>query len=289
MPSAAPPAPSLPPTAALAPGRGGQDRLLVDAPAGAGEIYLHGAHLTTWVPTGCSEVLFTSRQAVFDGSRAIRGGVPLCLPWFGPGPSGTMTPAHGWARTSRWELRSASSTPDGGVRALLSLTRDSLTALYEVEVGRDLTMTLSLRNDAAAPRIVEAALHSYLALHDVTASRMRGLEGAEFYDNLTGTAGHVQHGELAVDGPVDRIYRSDATVRVTDPGHGRTLVVLGRGSASTVVWNPWAEGAAAFTDMADDEFASMLCVETAAVRADAPVIEPGESWSMQARLAVEPL
>lgn len=289
MASAATRTPSLPPTAALGRGRGGQDRILIDAPAGAAEIYLHGAHLTSWVPVGGRDVLFTSRQAVFDGVRSIRGGVPLCLPWFGPGPNGTMKPAHGWARTSRWELSSASSTPEGGVRALLRLTRDSLTALYEVEVGRSLTLTLSLRNDGAAPCLVEAALHSYLAVQDVTASRVSGLGGAEYFDNVTGTHGCVQDGEVRVDGPVDRVYRSDAPVRVTDPGNGRTLVVSGTDAPSIVVWNPWVEGAAGYSDLADDEFASMLCVETAAVRADAPVIEPGQSWSMQARIAVEPL
>ena len=85
----------LPRAAALGPGRGGQQRLLIDAPAGAAEIYLHGATVTSWVPRGGSEVIFTSRQAVFDGATAIRGGIPLCLPEFGVGINGDAVPKHG--------------------------------------------------------------------------------------------------------------------------------------------------------------------------------------------------
>ena len=124
-----PPAPRLPRTAALGPGRGGLPRLLVDAAAGGGEIYLHGAHLTSWRPRGGEEVLFTSRRAVFDGVHAIRGGVPICAPWFAGGADGGRAPAHGWARIRPWELRSAQATADGGVRALFALEHDGLSLL----------------------------------------------------------------------------------------------------------------------------------------------------------------
>ncbi|WP_127841968.1 D-hexose-6-phosphate mutarotase [Actinomyces wuliandei] len=299
--------PSLPPTAALAPGRGGQPRLLVDAPAGYGEIYLHGATVTSWRPRGGREVIFTSRQAVFDGRTAIRGGVPLCLPVFSDGIHGGASPRHGWARTSLWRLLSVSATRQGGARALLLLSRDHLTALYEVEVGHELGLSLSLRNDAAFPRTVEAALHTYLAVHDVTGTQVSGLDGALFSDNLTGTVSgtvlsglpegpspgaggryRAQRGPVTVSGPVDRIYRSESDLRVSDPGHRRVITVRKQNAASTIVWNPWSTGSAAMPDMADDEFASMLCVEAGAVRQDAPTIMPGESWSMRAVVGTEP-
>ena len=97
--------PRLPRTAALSAGRGGQPRLLVDAPAASAEIYLFGAHVTAWTPQGGNPVLFTSKRARFDGETAIRGGVPLCLPWFSVGPQGTSRPKHGWARIMNWTLR----------------------------------------------------------------------------------------------------------------------------------------------------------------------------------------
>ena len=280
----------LPRTAALGPGLGGQPRLLIDAPAGAAEIYLHGATLTSWVPRGGSEVIFPSRQAVFDGSTAIRGGIPLCLPEFGVGINGDAVPKHGWARIAPWQLRMVASTDDGGVRALLSVSRDHLTALYEVEIGETLRLGLSLRNDGNAPRTVEAAAHTYLSVHDVTASLISGLAGASYSDNLAHSpreAHRVQDGDVKISGPVDRIYDSAEPVAVTDPGHERTIHVDKRNAPSTIVWNPWSTYSAPLPDMADDEFPTMVCVESGAVREHAPTIEPGASWSMQVTLSVE--
>ncbi|MEZ7787205.1 D-hexose-6-phosphate mutarotase [Actinomyces naeslundii] len=280
----------LPRTAALGPGLGGQPRLLIDAPAGAAEIYLHGATLTSWVPRGGSEVIFTSRQAVFDGSTAIRGGIPLCLPEFGVGINGDAVPKHGWARIAPWQPRMVASTDDGGVRALLSVSRDHLTALYEVEVGETLRLGLSLRNDGNAPRTVEAAAHTYLSVHDVTASLISGLAGASYSDNLARSpqeAHRVQDGDVRISSPVDRIYDSAEPITVTDPGHERTIHVDKRNAPSTIVWNPWSTYSAPLPDMADDEFPTMVCVESGAVREHAPTIEPGASWSMQVILSVE--
>ena len=280
----------LPRTAALGPGLGGQPRLLIDAPAGAAEIYLHGATLTSWVPRGGAEVIFTSRQAVFDGSTAIRGGIPLCLPEFGVGINGDAVPKHGWARIAPWQLRMVASTDDGGVRALMSVSRDHLTALYEVEIGETLRLGLSLRNDGNAPRTVEAAAHTYLSVHDVTASLISGLAGASYSDNLAHSpreAHRVQDGDVKISGPVDRIYDSAEPVAVTDPGHERTIHVDKRNAPSTIVWNPWSTYSAPLPDMADDEFPTMVCVESGAVREHAPAIEPGASWSMQVTLSVE--
>lgn len=280
----------LPRTAALGPGLGGQQRLLIDAPAGAAEIYLHGATVTSWVPRGGSEVIFTSRQAVFDGSTAIRGGIPLCLPEFGVGINGDAVPKHGWARITPWQLRTVTSTDDDGVRALLSVSRDHLTALYEVEVGETLRLGLSLRNDGNEPRTVEAAAHTYLSVHDATACLISGLAGASYSDNLARSpqeAHRVQEGEVHISGPVDRIYDSAEPVTVTDPGHRRTIRVDKRNAPSTIVWNPWSTYSAPLPDMADDEFPTMVCVEGGAVRGHAPIINPGASWSMQVTLSVE--
>ena len=280
----------LPRAAALGPGLGGQPRLLVDAPAGAAEIYLQGGTVTSWTPSGGSEVIFTSRQAVFNGSTAIRGGIPLCLPEFGVGINGDAVPKHGWARIAPWQLRTVTGTDDGGVRALLSVSRDHLTALYEVEVGQTLRLGLSLRNDGAEPRTVEAAAHTYLSVHDVTASIISGLAGSSYNDNLARSpqeARRIQEGDVKISGPVDRIYDSSEPVAVTDPGHRRTIRIDKRNAPSTIVWNPWSTYSAPLPDMADDEFPTMVCVESGAVRENAPTIDPGTSWAMQVTLSVE--
>lgn len=282
--------PRLPRTTALTPGRGGQPRLLIDAPAGSAEIYLHGAHLTAWTPRGGKPVIFTSRRAVFDGAAPIRGGVPLCLPWFGAGASGDRRPSHGWGRISPWQLLSVQSQ-SGGVQALFTLERDGIAALYSVEVGEELSLSLSLRRtgNTGADEPVEAALHTYLAVGDVTAVEVTGLEGAAYLDKVTGQAGQVQHGALRITGQTDRVYESGAPVVLTDPAYGRRVRVTGVGAANTVVWNPWSAGAAAMPDLDDDEFASMLCVESAVVGNNAVRLAPGESLSLGTRIAVAPL
>ncbi|MDO4243451.1 MAG: D-hexose-6-phosphate mutarotase [Actinomyces sp.] len=277
----------LPSSTALGPGRGRQPRLLIDAPAGAAQIYLHGAHLTSWVPRGGREVIFTSRQAAFDGATAIRGGVPLCLPWFTTGIDGQRRPSHGWGRLRQWTLRSVERERDGSVRVLAGLEHDGLSLLYVAHVGRELELTLSLRNTGQEARQVEAALHTYLAVGDVTAVEVTGLEGATYSDGVEGTFGDLQDGPVRVRGPIDRIYSSSSgPVTVSDPAGGRRIVVSGSNAPNTVVWNPWRSGAAAMADMADDEFASMLCVESAAVRDDARLLSPGEATTLGTRVEV---
>ena len=282
-------APHLPRFTALTPGRGGQPRLLVDAPAGRAEIYLHGAQLTSWVPRAGSEVLFTSRQAVYDGVASVRGGVPLCLPWFGLGPRGTDSPKHGWGRHVDWVLREVEPHGDGVV-ARLETEHDGVAARYEVCVGEALSLSLSLRGTGAEPVVTEMAIHIYLRVGDVTGVEITGLEGARYEDALDGFAWRTQgDGPLTVNGPVDRVYQCQGPVAVSDPALGRRVVSRPQGAANVVVWNPWADLARDLADMADDEFASMVCVETASVRSHARTLAPGESWSVGVRYTVEQL
>lgn len=278
----------LPRTAALGPGRGGQQRLLVDAPAGSGEIYLQGATLTSWRPRAGKEAIFTSRQAVFDGVRAIRGGVPICSPWFGSGPQGDRVAKHGWVRAMAWTLRSVEATAQAGVRALLSLEHENLAFLYEVLIEETLRLSLSVRNTGPAPQEVEAALHHYLAVGDVTAVRIDGLDGQTYLDMVHGGA-HEQAGTLQLSGPTDRIYTAEQPLVVTDPAAGRRIVVSGVDASHAVVWNPWSQGSKGYVDLAEDEWPTFVCVESALIRERAVMLKPGQSVSMGSQIRVEPL
>ena len=269
-------------------------RLLVDAPAGSAEIYLHGAHLCSWRPRGGEEVLFVSRLSDFAPGVPIRGGVPLCTPWFANALDGDRHPSHGWARTVLWELRSVEATADGGVRALFCVSSGAISALYEVGIGEELTLDLSVRNTGPQATAVEAALHTYLAVGDITAVSIDGLDGVGYWDKVTG-ATRVQDGALGFRGPTDRVYDLGASqavsrpIVVTDPARGRRISVVGTQSPSAVVWNPWSLGARAADDMADDEWPTFVCVETARVREHAVTLAAGESMALGARFAVESL
>lgn len=206
----------------LGPGQGGQQRLLISAPTGAVEIYLHGTTMTSWVPRGGLEAIFTSRQAVFNGATAIREGIPLCLPEFRVGINGDAVLKHGWVRIASWRLLTVTSTDDDGARTLLSVSRDRLIAFHEVKVGQTLRLGLSLRNEGSRPRTMEAAVRTYLSIHDITVGRISGFAGAPYSDNLAHSpreVHHVQGDSATVHNLVDCIYDSAKPTTVIDPGH----------------------------------------------------------------------
>lgn len=285
---------ALPHSVHLESGPNGLARLAVrDNRYGTAEIYLHGAQITSWVPPEHAPVLWLSAASVFADDVAIRGGVPICFPWFGGGPRGDQRPSHGYARLREWELTRAADTPDG-VEIELVLPHAAgdlpLAATYRITVGTSLVLSLEVRNTSGEPVAYEEALHTYLAVSDIAAVGVEGLAGEAYLDRLGGPDPIVQEEQVVrVADELDRIYvGTPATVVVDDPQLRRRLVVSKTGSQNTVVWNPWTEKARAMADFGDEEYRTMLCVETANVRTGAVVVGPGESHTMTATIAAQP-
>jgi glucose-6-phosphate 1-epimerase len=291
--------PGLPSSVVLAPGGGGLDRLLVTAPAGSAEIYLHGAQVTGWRPAGGDDVLFLSTRSRFAAGTAIRGGVPICFPWFGPHPTDPSAPSHGFARVLPWRLLGARDAGDDVV-VELGLQDSAETragawphpfrATYRVTVGATLRLELEVTSTGTEPVTFEEALHTYLAVGDVRRIEVTGLEGTGYRDKVAGGALVAGAADpVRLTGETDRVYLgTDATGVVRDPAGGRDVVVGKDGSATTVLWNPWAEAAAAMADLADDEWTGMVCLETANVGDAAVTLAPGATHTMTATLAVRP-
>ena len=291
---------NLPPSVRLETGRGGLPVLRVSALAATAEIYLHGAHVTSWVPMGQQPVVWLSAASRFDADSAIRGGVPICFPWFGARAGHPEGPQHGFARLSHWELV---DTRDQGDEVVVQLrltdseaTRASdwpymFAATFTVVVGAQLSMTLEVMNRDTTEFTFEEALHTYLAVGDVRATEVSGLEGTPYVDRPTGPdpvpgePGTVRFTDLT-----DRIYLATAArTTVRDVAGGRSIGISKDGSDSTVVWNPWVDNARAMADFGDDEWTGMICVETCNVRDDSVLLEPDQSHSMTARLEVSAL
>ncbi len=289
------PPPQLPPTVRVVPG--GLETIEVTTPAATAAVVRHGAHVVSWQPVGHDPVIFTSEHARFEPGTAIRGGIPICFPWFGAGPDGDRTPSHGFARLRQWRLVAAEQVGDD-VDLAFELTDDepsrrdwpySFTAGYRVTVGERLTAALTVRNTGEGPITYEAALHTYLAVGDYLDTTIHGLEGVHFDD-----AAHDQHGSepgpLRPVGPVDRVYLgTEDDVEVCDATLGRAIRVATTGSLSTIVWNPGPDGAAGMADLGDDEWRRMVCVESANVRADAITLAPGEGHRLALELSVHRL
>lgn len=293
---------ALPASVQLVTGAGGLPCLRVATPGATAEVYLHGAHVTAWQPAGRRPVLWTSAASRYEAGAPIRGGVPICFPWFGAHPDGGDAPAHGWARTSAWDLVRAEQDASGDVTLELGLVDSDATrasawphrfaATYRVKVGETLRLELAVTNRDDVPVTLTDALHTYLAVGDVREVRVEGLEGTPYVDKAPapGAPPHARQGDepLRFTAETDRVYASDATVHVVDPVLGRTVTVAKAGSASTVVWNPWVAKSRAMPDFGDEEWTGTVCVEAANVGEAAVRLDPGATHRLVQSLAVAP-
>jgi D-hexose-6-phosphate mutarotase len=293
----------LPEGARLERGPGGLERLAMASPDGDAIVYLHGAHVAHYRPRGAAHpVMWVSRDSHFVGGapgKAIRGGVPICFPWFGAKAGAPEAPSHGVARVLAWTLGPVTREADGALRASLSLESDDFTrrlyphdfvATFTVTVGCRLQMELAVRNAGADPMRYEEALHSYFAVGDARRVAVHGLEGAPYFDKTDG--GARKPGEaapIAIARETDRVYAgARGTVTIADPVWDRRIVVSKSGSDTTVVWNPWIDKARSLADFGDDEWLEMVCVESANAGDDARTLPPGATHALATTIDVAP-
>lgn len=272
--------PALPAGVRVRP-RGGRDVLVVDTQTVRAEVSLDGGQLISWSPSGQEDLLWLSPLARSGAGEAVRGGIPLVAPWFGPGRHGDRSISHGWLRTAAWSVLAAGSE---GEEILLELVpaRPSaeLGAHLTLRLGTELSVDLTITAHDA-PLELEAALHTYLAVADVREIAIDGLGGAAFLDNTRELAADVQGEQtLRLTGPTDRIYDSAAQVTITDPATGRRIVSTPRGTAQTVVWNPWERQAAQMDDIPDGAWPQFVCIEPALAKDRFLPLAPGQSHTI---------
>jgi len=268
----------------------------VEIPSASGLLYLQGAHLAAFRPAGQEPVIWMSENAVYRAGKALRGGVPICFPWFGPHVEHPELPAHGFARTSAFEYRGARRDSTGRVELELALDSNdqtlawfpyAFTARLRVAFGQSLGLEFSVTNRDAQPFSYEEALHSYFAVADVTQAALRGLEGARYVDKVR-EQGVFSEGmrELRFVAETDRVYESTGTCTIDDHAGKRALVIEKENSAATVVWNPWRERAAQMSDLGAAAWPGMLCVESANVGKARVTLAAGETHQLRVAVAV---
>lgn len=274
-------------------GPNGLPKLVVNSEIAAGEIFLQGAHVTAWQPAGHRPVLWMSGASWFEPSRPIRGGVPICFPWFGPHRTDTSAPAHGTARICQWTVVDVQRCDDGAVEVLLQTTIAAFHLSYRVLFGADLiiTLTTTLPSTAEKPEQFEDALHTYFSVSDIRHIAINGLETARFLNKVPQVELREPSGAtLRFIEETDRVYVDTMdTVVLQDPGFARKITVGKTGSRSTVIWNPWIDKSRRMPDFGDDEWTGMVCIETANVGANAVTLQPGQSHSTQALISVSHL
>jgi D-hexose-6-phosphate mutarotase len=282
----------IPGRVTLLEGNGDLPKIEVTTDSSTAEIYLHGAQVTDFRKKDEPPLLFTSQFSRFGKAQAIRGGVPIIFPWFGPREG---EPSHGFARLSDWELHEATALPQGGVTLRFNLpevadsaTWPPFTANYVVRVTDALEMELIITNAAADEEFsFENCLHTYLAVGDISGVSVSGLRGATYLNAIDNYAQKTDGGDaLRIQGEVDRIYLdTKSAVEVSDPKWQRRIRIDKEGSASTVVWNPWIAKSQQMPDFGNEEYKQMLCVESGNVARNRVVLAPGRSSVLKVRLS----
>jgi len=288
----------LPGLAHVSTGNGGQICIRITAPAATGEIYLHGAHIAAWRPTGAADVIFMSTHAHWGEHDAIRGGIPICGPWFRAKDDDPDAPKHGPVRIKSWNLEAVEAVGDG-VRVILATSNDDegrqwwphdFTMRLRATFGASLHIELDYTNQAADPVPVAEALHTYLAVGDVRQVSLEGLNGVRYRDNLDDNREKRHQGTFRFTKETDNAFLDTTNeVTLTDPVLKRRIRVGKSGSHSTVVWNPSVEGAHRIPDLGDEEWPHFACVEASNVMDCALTIAPGHTHTLGTTLTLESL
>ena len=263
------------------------------------KIALQGAHVMQWQPKSTAEpVLWLSSNARYVEARSIRGGVPICWPWFGAHPTDSSYCPHGFARVIPWQVTKSCKLPNGTTRLRLEMTQTEMAKkqlsypfqlTLEITIGNYLRLEMTTKNLANHPFMIGEAFHTYFNVSDVKNTHVTGLENLVYSDKVEGYVRNVQHGPLQFDGEFDRVYiNSDEDCIIRDSGFKRAIRVAKSGSNTTVIWSPGAEKVAQMSDMGEpDEWRKMLCVESANAMENSVTIFPGESHTMVTEYSLE--
>ena len=254
------------------------------------EISLYGGHVLSWAPAGHKPVIYMSPKAVFKKGKALRGGIPLCWPWFGKNTEDASLPSHGIARISTWQVGRCEEGEDGRVNLLLALPPENEmlpSGALAMEIGNELTMSL-ITLDVPRAMPYSAAMHTYFAVSDYEQVAVTGLEELAFTEFAGNALPHPEDPLIPL-GHIDRIYHpvpENAEITIHDPAWERSIRICRAGSGSAVVWNPGAALAAGMGDLGEGNERGFLAVETTVVPAENIMLRCGETHELTTRIQV---
>lgn len=266
-------------------GPGGFTIARLSSPWGEATVSVYGGHVLSYTPTGQEPVLWVSEEAQYEAGKAIRGGIPVIWPWFGSNKQDPDKPSHGFARNQTWEVF-ASRLIDNEKPQLRLILQDNAMSYsawphsFRIELivtlDKSLHVDLQIINTGNSPFDFTGALHTYLNVSQIENASIAGLEGCLYIDQLENMAIKSQHKDITFEAETDNIYfNTKSSCHLLDAGYNRKVVVEKRGSGSTVVWNPWIAKAKRMSDFGNEEYKTMLCIETANAGPDSITLNPG--------------
>lgn len=259
-------------------------------------ISTHGGQVLSFIPASeTHDLLFVSKLARFEQGRAIRGGIPICWPWFGPNPD-NAGPAHGLVRTRQWQLRQTTALADGAIKVILEIhDNDETRAIWphsfdlsiEITIHETLTLELVSRNTGANPFELTQALHSYFYVGDCQQAKIKGLDNTSYIDKTDAGKLKPQRGYVSISQEVDRIYTHVAgDLILEDPVFSRNIQIQSRNSSTVILWNPWKQKAARMSDLGQKGYESMVCIETANAGDEIITVEPDKEYHLLAQYQI---
>lgn len=255
-------------------GEGGFPYIEIDNGKAYALISIYAGQVLAYRPNEAAEdLLFLSEKAYFQAGKAIKGGIPICWPWFGPDPEKKGRPSHGFVRNRPWNVTATEVSADGDTKVVLEIRESKeitdtwsypFNLILEIVVGTSLTMKLITRNLGERSFSITQALHTYFKIGDISKVRVSGLDKRLYLDKVDEGMEKIQAGDVTVSDEVDRIYtgvQNDLTI--VDDSLLRQIGISSIGSQTAVVWNPWSSVAKQMGDLADDDYTRFICVETA--------------------------
>ena len=243
------------------------------------------------------DLLFVSDKAYYESGKAIKGGIPVCWPWFGADPDDLGRPAHGFVRNRQWEVSGSESLADGSTKVILELADSEETRKIwphpfklniEITVGDSLGVALVTHNNGDKNVTISQALHTYFYVGDIGKVSVLGLDGVEYLDKVDDFDEKTQSGPVTINGEVDRIYKGvSGELVIEDESLGRKIRIASTGCSTAVVWNPWSEIAASMGDLDDDDYRKMICVETANAGPETVEVAAGNSYRLEAVYTID--
>ena len=269
----------------------------ITSPVSSAIISIYGAQVLSFTPTGHEDLLWVSPKSFYEAGKSIRGGIPICWPWFSTHPSDSSKPSHGFSRLSYWHLRSVQSLPSDEMRLRMTLSEhDATPDLFDYRfnaeviftIGKSLSIELRIENVDERDFKFTEALHSYFNISDIRNVSLDGLDRTTYIDAVDQFNRKVQYGSIRFDEIVNRVYlhtSSDCFLR--DELFFRIIHIQKSGSFSTIVWNPGELLSEIVADMEPDSYRRMVCIEAANASDNGITLAPLEVHSMTTTIGVE--
>jgi glucose-6-phosphate 1-epimerase len=268
----------------------------ITAQGAEASISCQGAQVVSYIPSGEKPVIWTSKKAIYAKGNAIRGGIPICWPWFGPHSTDESKPSHGIARTAMWHVSATKRGEAGIVELTMALNSSDHTNMlfpydFQLQIhfifGATLSVTLTATNTDTKPYKTTGALHSYFAVSDISKIKITGVENVTYIDKVNCKKIKSSPDPITFTEETDRVYeKTKAVCVIHDPQWKRKIMVEKTGSHATVIWNPWKDKCKKMADMQDSEYQEMVCVEAANAGIDLISLLPGESHQLSTMVSV---